>query len=199
MTYCLNKNLILILLLFVSVYLPINAQIGIYNELPHASSVLDIQSPNNNQGLLIPRVTTMQKESIVKPASGLLVYDTNKQCLSLNVGTESVPNWLSLGQNTMRFFYMPSINIATPNIGSVPDIDLYEAYKKEFMTPLMKNSAAPQSIPYYTKATDLYYYVTYYDKAVMNITNITDDGKMSYSILRKADYDTYMNVVFVIK
>ena len=33
----------------------------------------------------------------------------------------------------------------------------------------------------------------------MNITNISDDGKVSYSIIKKADYDTYMNVIFVIK
>lgn len=176
----------------------IYSQIGIYTETPHSSAVLEVGN-SNNKGVLMPRMTTTQKKAIANPASGLLVYDIDQNCLSQNMGTEIAPVWLCLAQNETRFFYMPSINIATPNIGAAPDIDLYEEYKKQFLNPLGKNGAAPQSIPYYRKATDLYYYVTYYDKEVMNITNITDDGKMSYTILRKADYDSYMNVVFVIK
>lgn len=41
----------------------------------HASSMLDITS--TTKGLLIPRMTTAQKNAIVTPATGLMVYDTN--------------------------------------------------------------------------------------------------------------------------
>lgn len=176
----------------------IYSQIGIYTETPHSGAVLEVGNLEN-KGVLMPRMTTLEKEAIMKPAIGLLVYDTDQNCLSQNVGSETAPVWLCLAQNETRFFYMPSINIPTPNIGSAPDLDLYAEYKKQFSTPVGKNANAPANIPYYTSPSDLYYYITYYDKNVLNITNITDDGKMSYTILRKADYDTYMNVVFVVK
>lgn len=50
-----------------------NVGVGTLN--PHPSSVLDLSS--NNKGVLIPRVTTVQRLAIATPAQGLLVYDTN--------------------------------------------------------------------------------------------------------------------------
>ena len=41
----------------------------------HTSSMLDITS--TTKGLLIPRMTTAQRNAIVAPATGLMVYDTN--------------------------------------------------------------------------------------------------------------------------
>src|SRR5436190_7850871 len=53
-----------------------NAQnIGIGTLTPNASSKLEINSTNS--GLLIPRMTSAQRTSIVSPAIGLMVYDTN--------------------------------------------------------------------------------------------------------------------------
>lgn len=46
--------------------------IGIAN--PDASAVLQVQPPANNKGLLIPRLTILQRNSITSPAEGLLVY-----------------------------------------------------------------------------------------------------------------------------
>lgn len=191
-----NRIILLTFTLFLS-HLA-HCQIGVNTESPHSTAALEINSPS--QGVLLPRLTTLDKESIATPANGLLVYDTDKQCISQNIGTETNPQWICLTQNQTRFFYMPSINIPTPNLGVVPTpLDLYEEYKKQFNIPAGKNPAAPANIAYYTSADQLYYYVTYYDKNVMNITNISDDGKVSYSIIKKADYDTYMNVIFVIK
>ncbi|MBP7239692.1 MAG: hypothetical protein KBA14_05670, partial [Saprospiraceae bacterium] len=42
---------------------------------PDSSAILDIQS--NTKGVLVPRMTTAQREFIITPATGLLVYDTN--------------------------------------------------------------------------------------------------------------------------
>lgn len=51
------------------------AQIGIGTTSPDASSVLDMTS--TTQGVLIPRMTTTQREAIATPAIGLQVYDTD--------------------------------------------------------------------------------------------------------------------------
>lgn len=174
------------------------AQIGINTENTDPSAVLDIES--TTKGVVLPRLTTTDKEAIVSPATGLTVYDTTKKCLSMNVGTETTPNWICATQNATRFFYMPSINIATPSLGAVATpLDLYAEYKKQFGTPMQKSPAAPAQIPYYMSATALDYYITYYDSDVMSVTNIDNTGKVSYFIHRKSNLDTYMNVVFVVK
>ncbi len=38
---------------------------------------LEITSPTNNKGVLLPRLTQTQRLGISSPASGLLVYQTN--------------------------------------------------------------------------------------------------------------------------
>lgn len=176
------------------------SQISINTETSDPSAELTIDSDNNYRGVVFPRMTTVQKEAIASPASGLMVYDTSKKCLSMNQGTSAVPNWICATQNATRFFYMPSINIATPTLGAIATpLDLYAEYKKQFGTPMSKNPSAPAQIPHYLSATTLDYYITYYDSNVMSVTNIDNTGKVSYFIHRKSDLDTYMNVVFVIK
>ena len=52
------------------------AQIGIGTKTPAASAALEVTSSTNNKGILIPRITATQKDAIVSPAEGLLVYQT---------------------------------------------------------------------------------------------------------------------------
>ncbi len=47
------------------------------NSLPDASSILDVKSIT--KGMLIPRMTSAQRNAIALPASGLLVYDIDTQ------------------------------------------------------------------------------------------------------------------------
>lgn len=47
---------------------------GLGTATPHASALLDMTS--TTQGLLVPRMTTLQRTSIAAPANGLLVFDT---------------------------------------------------------------------------------------------------------------------------
>lgn len=49
--------------------------IGVGEPAPHASAILDLQS--TTKGLLVPRMTTPQREDILDPADGLLVFDTS--------------------------------------------------------------------------------------------------------------------------
>ena len=52
--------------------------VGIGTQTPDASSVLDVS--DNSRGVLVPRLTTVQRNSIASPANGLLVYDTSLNC-----------------------------------------------------------------------------------------------------------------------
>lgn len=52
--------------------------------MPDSSAKLDIQS--TTQGLLLPRLTTSQRNNMPKKAAGLLVYDTDKQTLYMYNG-----------------------------------------------------------------------------------------------------------------
>lgn len=191
------KKLIYIFALLFS--LQVTAQIGINTDTPQASSVLDINSPaNSNKGLLIPRLTTTQKEAIANPAHSLLVYDVDKKCISQNLGTETVPQWTCLVLFNRKFFYMPSINIGTTTLGAGSK-DLYAQYKQEYGTPKYKSTGAPAAIPYFPAATDLYYYVTYHNPSRITINSIDANGIMNYTTTTKANYDDYINIVFVVK
>ncbi len=63
-------------ILFLLGSVPTFAQIGIGTKTPAASAALEVSSTANNKGILIPRITATQKDAIVSPAEGLLVYQT---------------------------------------------------------------------------------------------------------------------------
>lgn len=174
----------------------ISAQIGINTESPDQSTVLDIKA--TDKGILIPSMDETQKNAIVNPAEGLMVYDTDLKCISLNTGTEAAPKWICLTQFNRHFFMMPSINIETAAIGTTKTIDMYQQYKDQFDNPLFKSTSAPAKIPTFN-ADQLYYYITYFDDSILNIDGIDQDGKMTYTVKKKANWDTYMNIIFVIK
>lgn len=78
----------------------ISAQIGIGTQYPDESSILDIES--KNKGILIPRITSIERDQIVSPANALLIYNISIQTIQVNSGTKINPNWVSIGnsQNT---------------------------------------------------------------------------------------------------
>src|SRR5258706_13927245 len=66
-----------LLFLFAQSHGKINAQaLGLNNSSPNASSILDAVS--TTKGILIPRMTTAQRDAISSPATALLVYVTDK-------------------------------------------------------------------------------------------------------------------------
>jgi len=67
------------------------AQVGIGTPFPDASSLLDVSS--TTQGMLTPRMTSVQRAAIASPATGLLVYDTTANAFYFYNGT----TWTSLG------------------------------------------------------------------------------------------------------
>jgi hypothetical protein len=52
------------------------AKVGINTNTPDASSALEIESTTG--GILIPRMTETQRDAIVSPASGLMIYQTDE-------------------------------------------------------------------------------------------------------------------------
>lgn len=70
-----------ILLGFVTFYS--QAQVGIGTENPNPKSVLDLKSQGNNQGFLVPRLTTLQRtatsftSTLTATEKGLLIFDTD--------------------------------------------------------------------------------------------------------------------------
>ncbi len=58
-----------------------NNNVGIGTLIPKASALLDIDaSPANNKGVLVPRMTALQRLAILSPANSLLVFDTDSAC-----------------------------------------------------------------------------------------------------------------------
>jgi hypothetical protein len=63
-------------ILFISVFCTtLQAQVGIGTITPHASSIVDMSSTTS--GLLVPRMTQVNRNEIVSPADGLMIYQTN--------------------------------------------------------------------------------------------------------------------------
>jgi len=71
------KKYILLVLFFICYNAQSQIGIGISN--PDASAVLDLTS--TNKGVLLPRLTTLQRDAIVNPAEGLTIFNTNENCL----------------------------------------------------------------------------------------------------------------------
>jgi hypothetical protein len=73
------------------------AQTGIGTKKPDESSVLDIDS--KGKGLLIPRMTSEERDLIKNPANALMLYNTTLQAVEINIGTKSNPIWILVGDN----------------------------------------------------------------------------------------------------
>jgi hypothetical protein len=67
------------------------AQTVIGGDTPDASAILDLQS--TNQGFLLPRLSTDQRNAIQDPATGLMIFNVSSNCLEINFGSPIIPNW----------------------------------------------------------------------------------------------------------
>ena len=63
----------IIVLVFFAFFVTAQAQVGINTTAPDASAIMDLKS--SSRGLLAPRMTTMERDKIVNPAKGLLIYN----------------------------------------------------------------------------------------------------------------------------
>ena len=80
-----RNNTLFLYVLFLLISEMSSAQVGIGTTNPEASSVLDVYS--TDKGFLMPRLTTVQRDAISLPTTGLLIYNT----------TTSIFNFYDLG------------------------------------------------------------------------------------------------------
>lgn len=77
------------------------AQTGIGTTTPNASAKLEVAA--TDKGLLIPRLTSAQKDAILSPANGLLVYQTDAVAgFYVNSGTPSSKVWTRVNMDWTR-------------------------------------------------------------------------------------------------
>ncbi len=81
--------ILLLMLLFVGA----TAQVGVNTTTPDPTSALDIVSPMNDKGLLIPRMTEAQKDAILMPALGLIVFQTD---VKIGIHFHNGTSWIYL-------------------------------------------------------------------------------------------------------
>ncbi|MCC6599249.1 MAG: fibrobacter succinogenes major paralogous domain-containing protein [Crocinitomicaceae bacterium] len=76
------KKLFLFLMVIISVSCAWSqgVKIGVGSGSPDASSMLDIES--TSKGFLPPRMTTVERDAIVSPADGLVIFNTTMNCLN---------------------------------------------------------------------------------------------------------------------
>ena len=76
-----------------------DGNVGIGTSTPSASSILELSS--TSKGMLLPRMTTTQRDAISSPATGLGIYNTTDNKFNYYNGT----NWTAVGVGTNRFIH----------------------------------------------------------------------------------------------
>ena len=109
------KKIALILIIILSTTCLALAQqgVGVNTTTPDPSAVLDVQS--NSKGMLIPRLTTAQRNLIASPATGLLIFDTNTGSFWF----KSASNWIELVDTLNNTWKKNGTNTYTPNTQNV--------------------------------------------------------------------------------
>jgi hypothetical protein len=187
-------------------------------ELPHAKALLDLKenaSGTSTKGLILPRVSLLSVTDFLGSTTGhqegTIVYNTNTSAASVPAEDRVSPGfyynngtkWEKLPLSYTNWFYMPSIAINTQVIGTATPINLYDKYVEQFTladaATSAKSTGAPEIISYLPLPSDLYYYITYYDKEVFEDVTISDSGVLNYKIKQIASDSSYVNIVFVLK
>ena len=89
------KRLIIALFLMTAYVQVTQAQIGVGTNTPDASSALDVSA--NNKGILIPRINVTQRNAILSPANGLLIFNTSNN--TFEVYKTSCACWVTISDN----------------------------------------------------------------------------------------------------
>jgi uncharacterized protein (TIGR02145 family) len=83
--------------------------VGINNSLPDPSSILDVKS--TNKGFLPPRMTKLQRDGILSPAEGLVIFNSTSKCFEVWSGT----SWISMCEGAC----VPSPNQANAGLDNI--------------------------------------------------------------------------------
>ncbi|MEZ4959360.1 MAG: hypothetical protein R2830_06045 [Saprospiraceae bacterium] len=139
--------------------------VGIGTTTPDPSAALDVQS--TDKGVLIPRMTTAQREAIASPATGLKVYDTDEKNFFYWDGTR----WFRLGipaDGKLNEFLKPDAN-GNATWQPLLDTALWPAPE-----PLLISNTVLTSTPIGLAVHGNYAYLTDYDLGTFNVIDISD-------------------------
>lgn len=87
--------------------------VGIGTSTPHSSAILEIQS--TTKGVLVPRMTTTQRNAISNAATGLLVFDNSTGSFWF----KGAANWIELVDTSKNTWKQNGNNIYASNTGNV--------------------------------------------------------------------------------
>ena len=104
--------------------LSLKGQVGIGTTTPDASSILDLSS--TTKGMLIPRMTTAQRNAIGTPVSGLMIYNTSTSAFNFYTGSA----WTTLfsGSSGVNSITGTANRITLGGTTSDPIVDISSSY-----------------------------------------------------------------------
>lgn len=113
------------MLIFTAVQLSAQVAINTDDSQPDQSAMLDVKS--TLKGILVPRLTTAERDAISNPANGLLIFCTNNNQYYTNKGTQGSPNWVMistqwLSNGSQLFYNLGNVGIGTTNPQNKLDI-----------------------------------------------------------------------------
>lgn len=144
-----------------------HAQVGIGTTSPHSSAILEISS--TTQGLLLPRMDSVQRDAIEAPTAGLMIYNNGSGSYSLEISNGVTWSKLrnkissSVTSGTEPEGGIASIGTATPNGNAVLDLS---SSNKGFLPPRLTSSQRdlmvnpPQGLLIYNKETNTLEFVS---------------------------------------
>lgn len=140
---------------------PTTGSVGIGTLTPNASSILEMKS--TTQGLLIPRMTFTERNAIVSPATGLLIYQKNGTPGFYYYNGSAWTNFSSISANRTlsNLTSTTAINVdllpGTDNIINMGSVDLrykdVNLYNLKFADGSMQTTASPWN----SSGSNIYY------------------------------------------
>ena len=108
------RNLFILFFLFLISGMPVFSQVAINTDgsLHDTSAMLDVKS--DSLGMLMPRMTMQQRDLILLPATGLMIFQTDSNPgFYYNAGTPGAPIWSNIGNTGSQW-------LLTGNSGTDP-------------------------------------------------------------------------------
>ena len=100
-----------LLFFLATAYASAQDNVGVGTTTPDPSAALDITA--NNKGVLVPRLTTVQRLAIATPANGLMVYDVNEGCFFYYIAPAAT--WRNLCEGAINCWDLNGNHINDPN------------------------------------------------------------------------------------
>jgi hypothetical protein len=136
-----------------------NAQIGIGTTTPNASAALDIKSSGSAVGLLLPRLTTAERDATIKsPSAGLVIYNTTSKVLEVAI---SGSFWVNIVNGTTTAVASGAtsstgkigIGTNTPNANAV--LDVSSTTKGVLLPQAANDPTGVEGMIYYNTTSDI--------------------------------------------